>query len=230
MLALSLILKSNGGKQHLLPFVGSNLRIEIFLKKREHQKKGACKACLLFCCFLLTTRILKALFSFIPLLLNLSDFPSYTSNSSKRTDSLFKESHKEFGQLETSRVTSEKLKFFGLLLSKKTFLQLKHYIQRIYLTLLLTTCTFNYLKIHQISYVNFESISHFSQHASSVFFLAQIVHTFDKSRQSKYKFLDFQLLEFNFTQFLVFQFQFPNSIFQTKCLFLFKVSIALQCH
>ena len=32
---------------------------------------------------------------------------------------------------------------------KNTFLQLKHFIQRIYLTLLLTTC----VKIHQIPYV-----------------------------------------------------------------------------
>ena len=43
MLALRLILKDKGGKQHCLPFVGSNLVIEIFLKKREHQKKDASK-------------------------------------------------------------------------------------------------------------------------------------------------------------------------------------------
>ena len=39
MLALRLILKDKGGKQHCLSFVGSNLRIEIFLKKKEHQEK-----------------------------------------------------------------------------------------------------------------------------------------------------------------------------------------------
>ena len=40
MLALRLIWKANGGKQHcLIPFVGSNLGVEIFLKKREHQKR-----------------------------------------------------------------------------------------------------------------------------------------------------------------------------------------------
>ena len=43
MLALSLILKDKGGKQHCLPFVGSNLEFEIFLINREHQKKGALK-------------------------------------------------------------------------------------------------------------------------------------------------------------------------------------------
>ena len=39
MLALRLILKDKGGKQHCLPFVASNLGVEIFLKKREHQKR-----------------------------------------------------------------------------------------------------------------------------------------------------------------------------------------------
>ena len=34
-----LILKDNGGKQHCLSFVGSNLGVEIFLKKRELQKR-----------------------------------------------------------------------------------------------------------------------------------------------------------------------------------------------
>ena len=40
MLALRLFLKDKGGKQHcLIPFVGSNLGVETFLKKREHQKR-----------------------------------------------------------------------------------------------------------------------------------------------------------------------------------------------
>ena len=32
-------LKVRGCKQHCLPFVGSNLEVEVFLKKREHQKR-----------------------------------------------------------------------------------------------------------------------------------------------------------------------------------------------
>ena len=41
MLALRLFLKDKGGgKQRcLIPFVGSNLRVETFLKKMEHQKR-----------------------------------------------------------------------------------------------------------------------------------------------------------------------------------------------
>ena len=62
---------------------------------------------------------------------------------------------------------SKKLKFNGLHLSKKkTFFQLKHYIQRIYLTLLSTTC----VNIHQTPYIIFETISHFARHNSSVLF------------------------------------------------------------
>ena len=40
IIALRLFLKDKGGKQHcLIPFVGSNLGVETFLKKREHQKR-----------------------------------------------------------------------------------------------------------------------------------------------------------------------------------------------
>ena len=107
MLALRLFLKEKGGgKQHcLIPFVGSNLGVEIFLKKREHQKRmrwnrglrhfcilcievsRKCYAkpvCLLYNYFLVIKGILKAFFSFIPWLLHFSDLPNYGSNSRKR--------------------------------------------------------------------------------------------------------------------------------------------------
>ena len=47
-------------------------------------KKILCIACLLFNCFLVMKGILKALFSFIPWLLNLSDLPNYGLNWRKR--------------------------------------------------------------------------------------------------------------------------------------------------
>ena len=97
MLTLRLFLKHKGGsKQHcLIPFVGSNLGVETFLKKMEHQKRMRynrglrllcilcidvsipCKACLPFNCLLVIKGILKALFSFILCLLNFSDLPNY---------------------------------------------------------------------------------------------------------------------------------------------------------
>ena len=88
-----------------------------------------------------------------------------------KTDSWFQKSHGEFGKLLISSGKSKKLKFDGCFcpkntrLQKKRFVKLKHYIHRIYLTLLSTTC----VKIHQVTHVIFETISHFSRHNFSVF-------------------------------------------------------------
>ena len=86
----------------------------------------------------------------------------------------------------------------GYFCPKNTFLQLRACIQRIYVTLLSIAC----VKIHQIRYVIFETISHFSRHNSSAF-LAQTLHIFDKNSPSEYKFSDFPLLALNFTKFLM---------------------------
>ena len=93
-----------GGKQHcLMPFVGSNLGVQTFLKKMEHQngmrynrglrhlsilcievsRKFYVKPVCLLILFLVIKGILKA-FSFIPCLLNFSDLPNYGSNLRKR--------------------------------------------------------------------------------------------------------------------------------------------------
>ena len=62
MSTLRLIVKDKGGKQHCLIFVGSNLEVDIFFKKREYQKRMrwnrglrhlCSKACLLFTFFFL---------------------------------------------------------------------------------------------------------------------------------------------------------------------------------
>ena len=74
----------------------------------------------------------------------------------------------------------------GYIFPKNTFLQLQHYIQRIYLTLFSTT-----VKIHQIPYAIFETISHF------LYFI------FDKNIPSKCKFSDFPLLELKFSKLLM---------------------------
>ena len=63
-----------------------------------------------------------------------------------------------------------------------SFLQLKHYIQRISLTLLSTTC----VKVHQIPYVISETVSHFPRYYYSVFFSSSITHF-----QQKYLVLKF---------------------------------------
>ena len=67
--------------------------------------------------------------------------------------------------LSNFRQAVESLNSMGYICPKNTFLQLKH-IQRIYLTLLSTNC----VKIHQIPYVIFETVIHFSRQNSSVLF------------------------------------------------------------
>ena len=101
----------------------------------------------------------------------------------------------------------------GYFCPKNTFLQLEHYIPKIYLTLLSTTC----VKIHQITYVIFETIykSFFTTQFLCIFF-AQTLHTFYKSSPSKCKFSDFPLLGLKFTNFL-------KSFFQIKSQFFFKL-------
>ena len=74
----------------------------------------------------------------------------------------------------------------GYVFPKNTFLQLQHYIRRIYLTLFSTT-----VQIHQIPYAIFVTISHFSY------------FTFDKNIPSKCKFSDFPLLELKFSKLLM---------------------------
>ena len=89
------------------------------------------------------------------------------------------------------------MKFDGLSLSKNTFFQLKH-IQRIYPTLLSPS----YVKIHQMTYVIFETICYFSRHSPNTF-LAQTLHTFYKNSLSKWKFSDLSLLALKFSKFLM---------------------------
>ena len=82
-----------------------------------------------------------------------------------KTDSWFQKSYEEFGKLKASSGKSVKLKFNGLHLSKKCIPSAK----TLY-TEDLSNITFNYCEIHQIPYVIFETISHFSRHNLSVYF------------------------------------------------------------
>ena len=98
MLFLRLNLKDKSGKQHWLPFIGwDNFQKEGTSEKDALKyrieaplytlywgfEKILCKACLLFNCFVVIKVILKALFSFIPWLLNFSDLLNHDSISRK---------------------------------------------------------------------------------------------------------------------------------------------------
>ena len=108
----------------------------------------------------------------------------------------------------------------GYFCPKNTFLQLEHYIPKIYLTLLSTTC----VKIHQITYVIFETIykSFFTTQFLCIFF-AQTLHTFYKSSPSKCKFSEPSNARVKVDQF-------SHVFFQTKSQFFSKVWIFFQCH
>ena len=109
----------------------------------------------------------------------------------------------------------------GYFCQKNTLLQLEHYIPKIYLTLLSTTC----VKIHQITHVIFETIY------KSFFTTTQFLCTFISSnityllQKQPIKVQIFRL----FTARVKVH-QTSHVIFQTKSQFFFKVWIFFQCH
>ena len=100
---------------------------------------------------------------------------------------------------------------------KTTFLHIKHYLH-IYLTLLSTTC----VKIHQISYDIFETISHFSNHNSSILFQLKRYILLTKKYSIKV-----QLFRFFTVQVKIHQIS--HVIFQTRSEFFFILWITVQC-
>ena len=116
-----------------------------------------------------------------------------------KIDSWFQKSHEEFGQLQTSTGKSKKLKFDGLLLSKKYISSAK----TLY-TEDLSNITFNYLcENSPNSLCRFWNHKSFFMTQLLCIFLAQTLHTFYKSSPSKCKFFDFPQLMFKFTKFLM---------------------------
>ena len=93
-------------------FVGSNLGVEIFLKKRKHQKKGEVSL------YTLHYGLNKIPFTLYTYVLAKISYTKWCKVLTK-TDSWFQKSHEEFGQLQTSSGNPKKLNFDGLLLSKK---------------------------------------------------------------------------------------------------------------
>ena len=124
-----------------------------------------------------------------------------------KTVSWFQKSPQKFGQLQSSSGKFKKLKFDVLLLSKKYILSAKTlYTDGV------SNISFNCL-CENSPLCHFETISYFLRHNSSVFFLAQTLHTLYNSSPSKRKFSDFSLLLLKFTKF-------PMSVFKQKVSFL----------
>ena len=106
----------------------------------------------------------------------------------------------------------------GYFCAKNTFLQPKHYIQRIYLTLPSTTC----VKIHQITYFSFETKSYFSRHHSSVFFSLNITYFLQKQP------IKVQIFTLSTAHIKIHRIH--QVIFGTTSQFFFKLCIFLWCH
>ena len=168
---------------------------------REHQKKGALKQNIEASLYTLYWGFKKMQFTLDTYVL----VAMILQNGAKFRHT--KAGFKGYRNLNNFRQAVESPKNLNLMgfCPKNTFLQLKHYIQWIYLTLLSTT----YVQIYQITYVIFETISHFSQHNSSVSFQC--------------KFSDFSTAQVKVHQI-------PHVIFQIKSQFFFKVQIFFQCH
>ena len=106
----------------------------------------------------------------------------------------------------------------GYFFPKNTFIQLKHNIQRIYPSLLSTTC----VTIHQMTYVISETISHFSRHSPSIFFSSNITYFLAKQ--------PIKVKIFRLATARIKTDQVPHVIFGTESQFFFKLCITLQCH
>ena len=89
----------------------------------------------------------------------------------------------------------------GYICPKNTYLQLKHYVKN-YLTLL-TNITFNYRKNPPNSWCHFWNHKSFFTTQLICILLAQTLHIFYKNILSKWKFSDFPLLNWKFTNFLM---------------------------
>ena len=124
----------------------------------------------------------------------------------------FKNHLKNLGNFRQAVKSPKSWNLMGYFCPKDAFLQLDHYIPKIYLTLLSTAC----VKTHQITYVIFETMykSFLTTRFLCIFF-AQTLHTIYKSSPSKCKLSDFPLLSLKFTKFLM-------SFFKQKVSFSWK--------
>ena len=82
----------------------------------------------------------------------------------QRTNSWFKNQMRKLYNYRQAVESFKSWNWWATFSPKNTFLQLKH-IQRIYPTLLSTSC----VKIHQMTYVIFETMCHFSRHSPYIY-------------------------------------------------------------
>ena len=119
----------------------------------------------------------------------------------------------------------QKNEIWWAFVQKSTFLQLRHYIQWIYLA----NITFSYLCVDSPNYLcHFWNHKLFFTTQLLCIFLAQTLHTFYKSNSSKCEFSDFRLLKLKFTKFLKFGSFFTVMRDHSPVLFKLKLYVLLE--
>ena len=144
-------------------FLGSNLGVEIYLKRREHQKKAALK--IEASQYILYWGFKKMSFKLYIYVLGkiLQDRAKFI----QKLTSDFKDHIRNLENLRKSVESPKSWNLMGYFRPKNTFSQLKQYIQRVYL----------------ISPIISENMRYFCD--TFLYFLAQTLHIFYKSSPSK---------------------------------------------
>ena len=137
-------------------FVGLYLGVEISLEKRENQKKDTLKY--VFQKNSIYMHFLHLCYVLAKILRNCAMFIQKLSLG-------FKNCMKYLDSFRKAVESPKSWNLLGYFFPTDTFLQIKDYIQRIYLTLLSIT----WVKIHQMTYAIFEIVGHFLWHNSSLF-------------------------------------------------------------
>ena len=116
-----------------------------------------------------------------------------------KSDSRFQKSYRNLDNFRQVVKSPKSRNSMGYICLKTTFRQLKHYIQKIYLALLSTTC----VKIRQIPYLIFEARQSFFTTLPVYIIIAKTLRTFDKNIPSKYKFSDCSLLKLKLIKYIM---------------------------
>ena len=210
------------GWYYVFHFVVSNLGAEIFLKKRQYQKRvhkmedwG-------------TSVHFVLGFQEIPFTLYTFVLAKILQNGVKFIQKLtprFKNHMRNLGNFREAAGNQKSWNSMGYFCAKNTFFQLKHYILRIYLTLLSATC----VKIHQILYWNHKSF--FTTQLLCIF-LAHIIILHNITSHNITYFLQKWFIKVQVSRLSTARIkthQIPHVIFETKSQFFLKICITFQC-
>ena len=219
--SLRLILKDKGGTMFsILLFLTWELR---YFWKRGNIKKGCIKWKIeapLYTLFWAFKKIPFTLYTFV-LAKILQNGVKFIQKLTPR----FKNHMRNLDNFREAAGNQKSWNSMGYFCAKNTFFQLKHYILRIYLTLLSATC----VKIHQILYWNHKSF--FTTQLFCIF-LAHIIILHNITSHNITYFLQKWFIKVQVSRLSTARIkthQIPHVIFETKSQFFLKICITFQC-